>query len=543
MKKIIILLFSVLLFNNTLLAQCSETDETKVLLIGDSWAFFMSVDMTINRALEKWGHSHYKYYTNTILSENGAETDDFLKPEKQDEILAQLQANPDIQVIHLSIGGNDILGDWNVNFTQAQTDSIGNKVNERLVQIFDFLKQAKPGIRIIWSGYTYTNFEEVIEDFAPFQTNHPFYGTWEGMGFPTFEQINAVQMNFAMQMEVYAQNDPQIEFVNFPAILQYTYGQNDPLSVAPGGTYAPYTASLPYGYPDYPSPKSSMRDYGITKDCFHLSPDAYDDMIEYQMQKFYHKFLMDDQYFLSEGGQKDGSITASGIISPEIMLGENTSAVLSFNTSDLLNEEIAGANLFLRRKNLSGSNPLDGILELKLVSGQFGASPNVAADDYTANGDTMIIPCRFGSNNGNGHWIRLDLPAEALHFLKNTPSTQFIISAPGFSGGTITFNDATDPDFAPVLNIDYLGFPLSISQNTQNQSPFVLFPNPTQNILHIHSTENKDYTVEIMDFSGKCVLKNTDKPSTISLANLTPGIYWVSILTENGRITEKIIKK
>src|SRR5690554_7167636 len=59
-------------------SQCSENEETKVLLIGDSWAFFMNVDGTINNVYSDWGHSNVKYYTNLTLSENGAETVDFL---------------------------------------------------------------------------------------------------------------------------------------------------------------------------------------------------------------------------------------------------------------------------------------------------------------------------------------------------------------------------------------------------------------------------------------------------------------------------------
>ena len=36
-------------------SQCSESDENRVLLVGDSWAFFMGADQTINTILERWG--------------------------------------------------------------------------------------------------------------------------------------------------------------------------------------------------------------------------------------------------------------------------------------------------------------------------------------------------------------------------------------------------------------------------------------------------------------------------------------------------------
>ena len=130
--------------------------------MGDSWAFFMGVDQTINTVLEKWGHSGYTYFTNLTIAENGAETDDFLNPDKQAEIQARIDEFPSIEVVHLSIGGNDVLGDWHISFTQQQTDSLRDAVQERLLEVIEFIKTTRPGIRILWSGYCYPNFGEVI---------------------------------------------------------------------------------------------------------------------------------------------------------------------------------------------------------------------------------------------------------------------------------------------------------------------------------------------------------------------------------------------
>ena len=85
--------------------QCTEPVQDKVLLVGDSWAFFMGVDQTINEVLAKWGHSGHRYYTNLTLAENGAETDDFLGMDKQAEIADRLLDDTGIKVVHLSIGG------------------------------------------------------------------------------------------------------------------------------------------------------------------------------------------------------------------------------------------------------------------------------------------------------------------------------------------------------------------------------------------------------------------------------------------------------
>lgn len=92
--------------------------------------------------------------------------------------------------------------------------------------------------------------------------------------------------------------------------MQYLHGQLTPLEVAPGGTYAPLSVPMPLGDPSYPSPQTTMRDYLFFKDCFHLSTQGYKDLVGYQTQKFYHKFLMDDLYLLSDPAQT-GSVSST----------------------------------------------------------------------------------------------------------------------------------------------------------------------------------------------------------------------------------------
>lgn len=544
MYKYLILITIFIFTTYSNFAQCTETDETKVLLVGDSWAFFMGVDQTIDRALAKWGHSHYKFFTNTVIAENGAETEDFLTPSKQAEIIAQLNAHPNIEVIHLSIGGNDLLGDWNVNFTQAQTDSLMDATEIPLLAVIDFLKTVKPGIRIIWSGYTYPNFAEVIEDAAPFQTNHPFYNTWEGMGFPTFLQVNTLMDTVAKKMEIYAAGEPQVEYVNVTSILQYTFGQTSPLSVPPGGTYPPFTAPYPDGYPDYPSPKEAMRDYFLTKDCFHLSPKGFDDMIEYEIQKFYHKYLMDDQYFLAEGSTKNGSVSSNGNISTALMLGENAGEIfttaLSFNTTMLPDTNLQAASIFLRRESLTGTNPISGNLQVKVINGNFGLSTDVEAVDFNTLADATDTPCLFGSNDGDGHWIRLDLPSTMLPYINQNDITQFLITAPSATGGVVTFSDVSNPDFAPVLNVTYSPYGVGIADEV-NQNGLTLYPNPTTGLISIETP--KVNSIEVANILGETVLTPILKDGNIDISSLPKGIYLLNLHTDTGVIGKRVVKE
>jgi lysophospholipase L1-like esterase len=542
MYRMILFLLAFNVSVSNIFSQCSETNEPKVLLIGDSWAFFMFADQTFNNVFAKWGFSNYKYVSNGTIAENGAQTDDFLKPEKLAEIKLQLNQNPTIEVVHFSIGGNDVLGEWKKSWPSTKTDSLKTAVEARLQESIDSIKSYKPGIRIVWSGYTYPNFEEIIQTFAA-PSSHPFYGTWDGMEKPSFIQINTILNEFSGELADYAASDPQVDFVPATGILQYTFGQSTPLGVAPGGTYAQYSVPLTEGKPEYPSPRNSMRDYlSFVKDAFHLSPKGYEDFIGYQFQKFYHKFFMDDKYLLAETGSKTGSVSSQGSVSDSLYLGESAgeqfATVLSFNTTSMVDSSAASASIFLRRNNLSGTNPITGNLEVKIKNGNFGASATIEASDYADAPQAFATPCLFGSNTA-GNWIRLDLPATILPYIINDAATQFIISAPGFTGGKASFYGAADPDFAPVLNITY-GSTVGIKEKPVRQ--FAVYPNPTDNYLNIDAKGETILNVEVADLVGKVVMKQTDIQKPVNISAIPSGIYLLNITTDSGKTSQRILK-
>lgn len=548
MYRILLLLLAMNFFSANVFSQCAEASQPKVLLVGDSWGFFMNFEQTLNKVLKKYGHSNYTYVTSGVIVENGADTYDFLLPAKQNEIRNLINQNPSIEMVHLSIGGNDFLGDWKVSNTQGQTDTLEDEVFVRLDSIIRFLKTCKPGIRILWSGYTYPNFEEPIESPGLFSgSSHPFYGTWEGMEFPTFLQINTILNDVSARMEAYALADPQVDFINAVGILQYTTGQTSPIccNIQPQTTYAPFTVPLPMGDPNYPSPKSTMRDYlGLAKDCYHLSPQGYLDFVGYHAQKFYQKFLMDDMYLLSENGTQTGTVSSQGILSDSLFLGEaggeQFSTVLSFNTTGMADTTLSKASIFLRRNTLSGTNPISGNLEVKVKNGNFGTTVNIEAGDFTASADASATPCLLGSNTGSGDWIRLDLPVAILPHITNAAATQFIISAPGFTGGKASFNNSTDSDFAPVLNLVYGQTPSGIQETTDKE--FDVYPNPTNGKLTIESGAEIITHLEISDLLGKIVLKPQMLQNAIDISSLPTGMYMLNITTKNGKSSQRIFK-
>ena len=543
-KKLLSLLF--VLFSSLTIAsaQCADPSEYKVLLVGDSWAFFMGVDGTIDNVLSKWGHTDKKYLTNIDVAVNGARTTLFLENGTQNEIRDLINDNPSIEVVHLSIGGNDVLGQWDLSFTPSELQDLMDEVYTQTIDIISFLKTTKPGIKIVFSGYVYPNFEEVIETAAPFQTAHPFYSRWSGMGFPSFLQINTLLNDFSDMVETYAASDPQVEFFKIPGLMQYTFGQNTALGVAPGGSYAPFTQPMPFGDPSYPSPKNSMRDYGgITKDCFHLSPKGYRDLIGYHTKKFYQKFFMDDQYFLSDNSV-DGSVSSQGQVTPlQVGLdqGESFGAILNFETQYMNWNTVEKAE-FIQIKEITVDNPLNELLEIGIKSGNIGTSAMVEASDWTATLDATGTPCVFGDKNDAGAWLRIELPGNFMNYINKQSNTQIFIKSTNTVDGTISFTDASDPEFAPVLNLKYDDTYTPIKVVKEDVS-VVVYPNPADNILRIESNELDFNQVKIYDALGRVVLSEDLLNTSVNIENLIPGLY--KIVLENGTkmSTQSFIKK
>lgn len=82
----------------------------------------------------------------------------------------------------------------------------------------------------------------------------------------------------------------------------------------------------------------------------------------------------------------------------------------------------------------------------------------------------------------------------------------------------------------------------SVSAITNNE--FEIYPNPTHNIVFIHAEKETNYHVILTDINGKIIRKiefdNTD--NQLDISNISKGIYFISITSNNDTNTYKIIK-
>lgn len=91
-----------------------------------------------------------------------------------------------------------------------------------------------------------------------------------------------------------------------------------------------------------------------------------------------------------------------------------------------------------------------------------------------------------------------------------------------------------------LLDSDY-------SENTNNDkfagdSEIAIYPNPTSSQLTILSNQTIN-ELTIIDIAGKIIMVTKDNTNTINVADLSDGIYFIQLITENRTITKKFIKQ
>lgn len=84
-----------------------------------------------------------------------------------------------------------------------------------------------------------------------------------------------------------------------------------------------------------------------------------------------------------------------------------------------------------------------------------------------------------------------------------------------------------------VANIDM------VSLDEMSMSNVGIYPNPTTGILNVDIDENFDAVV--YNYQGQVMMKKNDNNRQLNLSNLTAGIYFVEIRTENNAVVKKIV--
>jgi hypothetical protein len=470
----------------------------RVLLAGDSWAQYMWDDGSHNDIFDKFGQGDKRAislslsedpgpgYTGPEYAISGSKArhwvDTYIYPWIQNVVNA-LQANPSIDTVVLSIGGNDALagkpdGGW---YKDMDLDVPGSeaafyqRLQNDTFTIIDAFLAVRPDLRVMLSSYDYPNFNVGFWCFisaCPMRRNLSRDPTNDLI---TDAEINAMLVQIEQLRVAWANSDDRILYDHSLGLMHYYYGDgtSPPFALPHPGQTPPDYAPFPGGNPLLPSLRSAFRwPNGIDADPIHLDYEGYQYKITNQTQaRFFQEFRgAVTETFSSVGGLQDGWSDGTGSGTDGVQVGRvdatGIRGILTFDTSSIPEGmTLTGAALYLHRQSAQGTNPFEsgllGPLQLDMVSGSFGA-PEVEPGDATAPADVTAAGTAYGSAHANGYAIRVQLDPAALGTLNTMGSTQFRLSFTSIPAGTgtdkIVFadGDASSPIAAPLPTLSDL---------------------------------------------------------------------------------------
>lgn len=579
----------------------------RLLLAGDSWAQYMWDDGSHNDIFDRFGHGEKRALSRSLGSDpgpgyagpeyaiSGSEARQWADPANYPWIanmVAALQANPTIDRVLLSIGGNDVLagksgGGW---YKQMDLDVPGSeaalfdRIHTHTLAIIDAALAVRPDLRVILSSYDYPNFNTGIFCFLYACPKRQDLSRDPNNALITDAELNAMIVTVEQDRIGWTNAHARSDFDQAVGLMHYFYGDgvSAPLTLPRPGQVPPDYNPFPGGNPARPSIRSNFRNGA---DPIHLDVEGYEYKIAHETEGIFLPLFRGNAAatFFSVGGNEDGWTDGTALGTTAIRLGDNGAAplrgIISFDTSSLPDDaEITQARLYLTREGATGTNPFTsgalGTPAVDVQTGTFGAAAVEASDAgaaATAAGAGWVI----GSVLANGHAVGIEFKPAGLAAINRTGRTQFRVSFPqvgssagaddvAMSDGDVTTAPSGFPTLArymgkaaPFLDVAYT-LPVAVGGNPRVIGRVLpASPNPfsLSTSIRFELSRPASAHLEIYDVRGARVATLTDGQVLPAGGHATtwdgrdhtgrlvpPGIYLVRLEAEGRTWTGRVAR-
>ena len=502
MKNTFYTLFAFLCISNLVQAQLPancDAPAPRIIMAGDSWAQYMADDDTHNSALKMYGQGDKTSISSTFevgilcggtqpgpndtyYTVSGSEARQWANEAVYNylqNLIDAINANPTIDAVLLSIGGNDILagrseGGWYLDMdldVAGSEQALFDQITADMLYIINQVwARARPNIDFIISSYDYPNFN-VTGSFLG-QDYCGFYACGKREDLSRDEDGDGVisgsehlildgELNTMMTLveqirKDIADNNPKIFYDNGQGLMHYYYGFDDPgyptitqgTTPYPGGV-SPFTSG---GDPGIPTDRDNFRTVAVcglgsfAADPIHLDAEAYEYKIKNQFDNIFFEQYRGEPTatYFSEGVNDgyvdivDNSVTNGGLRVgddgwdlPWTSATNNYRSILSFNTADIPDDAtVTGASLYMIRSG-ADDNPFEKgdrspVLDIK--SGHFGSLESLELADGTDAADASDIACFHGVVEEDKFTVRADITGTAVDYINKTGRTQLRFS-------------------------------------------------------------------------------------------------------------------
>jgi len=181
-------------------------------------------------------------------------------------ISLELQKYPTIDIVHLSMGGNDFNGVVGLASAVpvAQRDMVYDGIVDNIATVVEHILNVRPNMRVVICGYTFINATGKVT--------------------ASVEEVNREMVKFSQKVRDYALQTPQCHYVNNLGLMQY-YADTTGKAVFPGEE--PDYNPMPGGNGSY----EPVTDF-LFDDFVHLNHEGYVLLLENCIDQYYFDWLV-----------------------------------------------------------------------------------------------------------------------------------------------------------------------------------------------------------------------------------------------------------
>lgn len=507
LNTLFLVLFLPLFLNAQLPANCNAP-APRIIMAGDSWAQYMADDFTHDRVLNMYGQADKTAISSTFevgilcgssqpnssdpfYTVSGSEARQWANETDYNylaNLITTINANPTIDAVLLSIGGNDILagrsdGGWyhNMDLDIAGSEqALFTQITNDMLYIMNRIwTDGRNDIKIIISSYDFPNFN-VTGNLVPIvgPSYCSFYACGKREDLSRDEngdneitgnehlildsELNSMMTSVEQIRKDLADSDDipasgnRISYDNGQGLMHYFYGFDDGTSSTFSSGTKPYPLGVtPFtggGDPNIPTDRDNFRTVEVCgigdfpADPIHLDKEAYEYKIKNQFDNiFFEQYRGEPTATYFSEGVNDGyvDIVTNTVTNGGLRVGDDGwdnpfssetneyLSILSFNTADIPdNATITGASLYMIRSG-ADDNPFEKgdrnpVLDIK--SGHFGSSSSLELADGEATADANDIACFQGLVEEDKFTVRADISSTGISHINKTGRTQLRFS-------------------------------------------------------------------------------------------------------------------
>lgn len=237
----------------------------RILMVGDSWAFFMYVNRSLQHALQRAGLGQYEEI-GLYTAVPGSTSKQWTNPKWLQNITDEYHRHPTVDIIHLSLGGNGFLRQWNKDMAPEKRDELFQSITDEIEVVVRHCLSLSPNMKVAICGYDYVN---------------------EPRKNSTIAELNQAGMILSGMKRDMTKRIDRAEYIQSYGVTQYFFGHPP--------DFGPKVVPLPGEWPDFKPWPGGNQEFGNAPegmlDDIHLSPQGYEHLADWCVQTWYKKWL------------------------------------------------------------------------------------------------------------------------------------------------------------------------------------------------------------------------------------------------------------